>query len=371
MSAEIIILLDLRPLQTNYKSKGIGRYTRELALAIHKQYPVYGLQSKSTIPLGLDIPILINAPIWKRQWLWDMFILPIHLWIKGVTLFHNFVALGPLDSISYPVLYARKCLITIHDLHMFHSTASDVNKFYRTTNRIRWQKFFAGSVNKIITDAEFTLKDVSAILKIPVEKIEVITLGCEHTDDWKKNTTVSESYREILNSRFILSVGDSYNKNLKMGMLILEALRNNYPKLTWVICGNTDTIKETLAIDTLPEWILPNQPSDNDIYHLYKTAELTLIPSFEEGFGIPVLEAIKIGSPVVAGNIEVFKNLLPQESDLDPADLTPDSINLWKQSCEKLLNDKSFREASIKNGQRHSDNFTWSQAAEKIVKLYP
>lgn len=371
MQAKPIVLVDLRPLQSRYKNKGIGRYTYELARAIHLKYPIYALQNKSESPLPLEIPVLITAPRWKRQWVWDIFILPFILKLKGVRLFHNFVALGPLDSISYPALFARKCLITIHDLHMFHKMASPLNKFYSTTKRIQLQKKYLTNVYHIVTDAETTAKEINSFVNLTPGKISVVPLGCDHVNNWKTTHSISAQYQDLTHSKYILSIGDTENKNLHLGYLILTTLRQNLPQLKWIICGEKQAIQENLQIASLPPWIIPLKPSDSDLYHLYRNSSLTLIPSIEEGFGIPVLEAIKIGSPAIAGNLEVFLEHLPEPSHLNPLDLSQNSIEQWSQACERVLNDKTHRKLMVEKGWEHSKKYTWAKAAEKIISYYP
>ncbi|HEY6565290.1 MAG TPA: hypothetical protein VIY86_12380, partial [Pirellulaceae bacterium] len=158
------VILDLRPLQSGYAGKGIGRYTLEmasrLATALNAttnakkgpRYRVYSLVIEGKeIPLP-EIPVKIFAPDWKRMWLWDQCVLPFLLLRHGVHRFHNFVTLGPVDRVSFPRLFAYRGIATVHDWHMFHDDAPDLERFYRKTRRIAIQTKALLKARHVITD---------------------------------------------------------------------------------------------------------------------------------------------------------------------------------------------------------------------------
>ncbi len=374
------MVLDLRPLQCGYAGKGIGRYTlecaRRIADAAHKEagakrprFQVASLiRSDRENPMP-ELPVLISAPAWERPWLWDQLVLPFLLLRRGVDRFHNFTALGPLAEVSFPGLYAFRGIATVHDWHMFAPDATDLDKFYRNTIRIRFQKKRLPKVRRLVVDAE-QIK-VNSMLQGGVngDRIHVIPLGCDHLD------AVEPANWQMEN--FVLSVGDTPTKNLALARDALAALRAKFVHLNWVIVGNRKNIEARLApppggsapveLGVLPPWIsVLENPTDAVLKACYQKALCLLFPSTREGFGIPVLEAMRLGCPVLASDIEPLKSLLANPAALLPlGDPAP-----WTEAIRKLLFFPDTRKANITQNQSRAQSFTWQKTADALVQLY-
>ncbi len=362
------LLLDLRPLQTGYAKKGVGRYTREMAVAIHRRYP--GCRSLllgySDNPLP-QIQPLIFMPKLKRPWIWDQLILPLLLIRHKIRIFQNFVALGPLHEISLPIAFGFRTHAVVHDLMMFYEDTSPINRFYRNTMRIKIQKIGLPFVRHCCADSLKTVEELLQFTSIKKKKLQMVPVGCDHADNWKMNNPIPDK------PPFILTIGDTINKNLSLGYSIVKKLRIRRPALNWVICGNSDSVSGQLkkTIGKIP-WIkIMDKINDEVMAGLYDKARLLLFTSTKEGFGIPVIEAMRLGCPVVAGNIRPVMDHLGYDSGLNPYLSDNQNINRWVHASNNILNDEDLRKKHIQYGEYQSQKFLWEDCANRLMEKYP
>ncbi len=365
------VVLDLRPLQCGYARRGIGRYTAELAPRLkalgeklnpqgHAEFQFFTLilaDQENPIP---DIPVLLRAPKWKRPWLWDQLILPFLLLKRRVYVFHNFTALGPLEQISFPVLARRRGIATVHDWHMFAEDAADVEKFYRQTRRIQIQLKGLARVHRIVVDSE-QIKVETLLRSVPLERVHVVGAGSDHLDAIPAGVWRQEN--------FALSIGDTPNKNLAFTFAVLTLLRGRYVHLNWVIIGGRGQVLERLGLENgkLPDWItILEHPEDGLLKACYQQALALVFPSTREGFGIPVLEAMRLGCPVLASDLEPMKSVLKYAPGLLPLS----DHNRWAEALKRLLYDSTVRSEAVAAGLSGSLKQTWDAAAERLIELY-
>lgn len=367
------IVLDLRPLQCGYAGKGIGRYTYECARRIQavSQREAAGARPRFRVrslvradrenPIP-DIPVLISAPASRRPWLWDQACLPLLLLRHRVHRFHNFTALGPLPEVSFPVLYGPRGLATLHDWHMFAPDAPEIDRHYRETLRIRIQKKRLPKARRIIVDSEQGKVDSILMGGLNADRIRVVPLGGDHLDAVEPASWLMENY--------VLSVGDTPTKNLPLAYAALAALRARFVHLNWVIIGSRANVEARLsqaAGGPLPPWItVLENPADAALKACYQKALCLLFPSAREGFGIPVLEAMRLGCPALVSDIEPLKSL----RGYAPAMLPPSDPAPWSEAIRRLLFFPNERQAHIADGRERAQAYTWDKTAETLIKLY-
>ncbi len=364
------IVLDLRPLQCSYKNKGIGRYCYFLAKELSKTGQYFSLIFKSAPSPGLAIAPLICAPMLKRQWLWDMFILPFHLWVRKVDVFHNFVALGPLDRISPPLLFLHKTVITIHDIHMFESKKNDLDNFYKNTMRIKLQKALVRNSAKIIFDTNLVKEKLMDKWDFPPERCETVPLGGNHVENWQTKEVLLPSGAKAEEICYLLSIGDTPNKNLALGYQILKILRKSNPNVHWIICGDPNRL-ESYFTSRENNWIhFLSHVSDEELCYLYRHAQMLLFPSAIEGFGIPVVEAAYLSCAIVVGNTRPMSDHISWKSELNSEDFSPKNAEKWADECRELLEKTSKKAQRVALGKEFSRHFHWAQSAKSFAQFY-
>lgn len=258
---------------------------------------------------------------------------------------------------------AKRIILTIHDLIPFiypdHYPPGVLGVLRSIKNRYLINK----NVDAIITISETSKKDICRFLRVNPDKIHVIYLAPRpifrklEIGNWKLE--IAKRYE--LPKRFALYVGDiNYNKNIPV---LVEACR--IAKLPLVICGKQAKGIENQNLDH-PElnhlknvdWSNVNRLGfvpDEDLVAIYNLATVYVQPSLYEGFGLPVLEAVACGTPVVATKTQALVEILGDSLNyVDPHDT--------KMMAESILNpNKKIKLPRI---------YTWENTANETLKLY-
>lgn len=204
-------------------------------------------------------------------------------------------------------------------------------------------KLVEREVDLVIVVSEATKKDLLEISKIPEEKIVVIY---EAADEMYKpqNKKEVEGFRKKYNleDKFILSIGGiGERRNLKK----IKAVSKKYP-----------------LVITREDLDIPNE----EMPLLYSAATMLLYPSYYEGFGLPILEAMAVGTPVITSNISSMPEVAGTAAILvDPGN--QDEIN---NAVEKLWTDESLRKELIGKGFDQARKFSWERSAKETYETY-
>jgi glycosyltransferase involved in cell wall biosynthesis len=410
------ILLDLRPLQNGYANHGIGRYTRELTLALldlarekdlggrlrlealvlasppwpppppgviapSGQPELGDHPSLAALPIGLTCP---SPAVWHRTWLWDQIVLGPLMAMGRWHLLHNFAALGPLAQVSVPYLAAPKTLATVHDLHLFKSDAEPVLKAYRHTWRIRLQELSLPRARHLVVDASPIDHELRHHLGLgPGHPVHVIAPGIDH----RATTARSDSILPISSKPpYLLAVGDAATKGLLFAAQCVLALRRSGTDITLTIVGKAESARAQieaaahaappgqsqgqntlLNIDqTLKEaFTIVANPEDSTLNALYQGATALVFPSTREGFGLPLLEAQAAGCPALALAREPMRSLVAEASHRLPPDTAA-----WCSAITRLLHEPDWRNDVSLRGRDFATAFTWRKTAEKVLDLW-
>lgn len=279
-----------------------------------------------------------------KSHLWEQISLPLYLSRrkdKGVLL--NFTGIGPILT--------KNKLITIHDLAFL------VNPLWYSKSYAFLYKLLTPLAIKtsrhIITVSEFSKKEIQRFYKVPKDKITVI---------YNSATSLpKESEYKNMDNRFVLAVS-SIDPRKNFGRLLNSfSLLNNKLLNLYVIGGNSKVFAITdYNIDNRVKWL--GRVSDKELRWYYEHAECFIYPSLYEGFGIPPLEAMSYGTPVIASNIpplrEVCGDAAIYVDPYDEADIA--------RGIEIVCNDYDLRAKMIARGYARCDFFSWNTSARRL-----
>lgn len=247
---------------------------------------------------------------------------------------------------------------TIHD-----ATGFEIDFDYPLLNKFELKtqfKIFGHSINKIATVSNTSKREIIKHFHLPAEKIKVIYNGVDkqfkHID--------KDSCKKILD-KYDISMPFIFHISKASSIKNIDGIIKAFHKIedktncNLVIAGawNGNTTSRITSAGYIPFVDLP---------YFYSGAEIFVFPSFHEGFGLPVLESMACGTPVITSNIYGTK-----EVALDSAVLVdPDNIDEIAEAMYNLLTDKEKYEEMRRKGAQRAKYFSWEKCAAEYVELY-
>ena len=355
------LIYDLRILET--KMHGMARYGLELLHAILEQDPELGVAVLVRTPeLAKKLPKLDNlvalacdlAPYGLRS----QIVLPKLLARMDHDIYHAPFYAPPLG-------YRGPMLFTIHDLiHL------KFPKHHGLKHRLFYRGFVAPAARKaraVFTVSEHSRRDISVMLRVPPGRIVVTPNGVGPEFSPLAQEQKEPAARELgFATGYILGVGNPKpHKNLKSlvkahGLLKSELGRDRLPQLVLVGVSSKDL---GLARDS--GVLCREHVSGADLPKAYAAAGLVVVPSLYEGFGLPALEALASGAPLVCSDRASLPEVVGEAGLVCP----PDAESL-AGAMKKVLSDKSLAADLAAGGPRRAAEFTWQNAAAKTLEVY-
>lgn len=358
------------------QSAGIGRYTRELALALqtlaasedlslsllHNRQPLEHLPATLAGLPRSEIPL--NNKAWRA---WALAGLPLPKgWtstLRNAHIFHGADAVTPR--------IAQPAIITIHDL-----TTLLFGQFHTRSNRL-YQRIalpvMARRAKTIITDSESTRQDVIAHLQVEAQKVHTVHLGIDHRRfTLRPHAEAQERMRSAhaLTRPYILSLGTlEPRKNLLTLLDAFVQLPGDRPQL--VLAGkpgwdNNALVQQVEAMGLGQDVRLLGFVADALLPDLYAAAEVFVYPSLYEGFGLPPLEAMACGVPVIASN----RSSLPEVCGDAALLVDPVDTQGLAKALESVLQSPRLQLELRTKGVAQAARFQWATTARKTLAIY-
>ncbi len=273
---------------------------------------------------------------------------------------------------SAPLIRSCKVVSTVHDLIglIYSDHLSPWSKFYWK----RWLPHSFRSSDHLIASSENTKRDILKFLNYPERRISVIPLAADRRFKKIENEI---AHRDLKNyfmfDQFILNVGTlEPRKNLKNLILayamLHKDLRESYPLILVGKTGwGTEELHRLIKESGLEEDVhFIDYVSDEELVSFYNGASLFIYPSLYEGFGLPVLEAMSCGTPVIASNVSSIPEVTKDAAVLiDP--LKPEEI---ADAMKLLLLNRSLRQTLGLKGLEQSKMFSWERVAKLTTQVY-
>ncbi len=288
------------------------------------------------------------------------------------------LATGPLDvfhspDFTLPPVRGARTILTVHDLSFMR-----VPECSDPALRSYLMQAVPASVRRadlVLADSESTRADLIELLRTDPDRVEVLHCGVESRFQRVQDARVLQAVRVRyhLPERFMLALGTLQpRKNLERlveAYALTRGVIGDEVKL--VVAGGTGWMHEgilarmeQLGVDHAV--CLPGYVEDEDLPALYSLADLFVFPSLYEGFGLPPLEAMACGTPVVTSNVSSLPEVVGDAAlTVDPLDVTA-----LAQAMRRVLDDAALRAELVQRGIARAQQFTWSRAARKLLDVY-
>ncbi|MFA5925366.1 MAG: glycosyltransferase family 1 protein [Parcubacteria group bacterium] len=315
-----------------------------------------------SLKLGSNFKIIyLNSP--SRFW-WNLWALPNYLKKNPVNIFHTqYIAPFWLPK-------NIKLMLTIHDISFNYFP-----QYIKYSDLLFLRALIPRSIrraDKVITVSESEKNSIADFYKISPAKVDFAYNGVEaekygHNFSGEEKENVRKKYN--LPENYLLYIGTLQpRKNIPV---IIKAIKGLNIKL--VIAGNRKAhnfdkkIDETVSKNNLGERVIfPGWIEEKDKPVLLQMADCFVLPSLYEGFGIPIIEAIAAGTPIVCSDIPIFREISGDAALF----CDPESSGEFTGNISKILSDQSLKEKLIKSGIESAKKFEWQNMAQKTLAIY-
>jgi glycosyltransferase involved in cell wall biosynthesis len=286
---------------------------------------------------------------------------------------------NPVDVLhvqyTAPPLAPCPVVVTIHDLSFEHLP--------ETFKRRSWMQLrltvrrTARHAAQIITDSEYSRQDISKTYGIAAERIVVTPAAASARFARVTSPTELKKVRDNYGIKrdYILSLGSIQpRKNLVRLIEAYSLLRQSRPegKLPQLVLAgkrgwlDSETLKAAQRNTNDGDIVFTGYVAENDLPALYSSAECFVYPSYFEGFGLPILEAMQCGLPVIAGNRTSIPEIVADAGLLfDPFD-----TKALAETLLRLLDNEELRRVLSAKGLQRAAQFSWTKTAQQTLQIY-
>lgn len=279
---------------------------------------------------------------------------------------------------NVPLSYNDPFVITLHDLIMYHYPRKEASTLgplaYWVKDKVMRLVVSraAKRARNIIATSEFTKIDISKTLLLPMEKIHVTYQAPTVIEERTVHEDTAESQTFNIAKPYVLYVGNAYpHKNLGGLVKTWELFVKEYgDEYQLVLAGKENYFYRRLK-DRIPESIkdsvvLTGFVTDEQLRTLYTEARLFAFPSLYEGIGLPPLEAMQYGIPVVSSNRSCMPEILGEGALF----VDPENYEQFADAIYKALTDEDVRFELQKNAKKELTKYSWERLAEQTLEVY-
>jgi len=352
-----------------YRQAGISQYTLRLLeefAVIDQDDEFIVFQSRK------DRATLVNQPNFRRHPLWT----PPHHRLEQIFLPLE-IAMVDMDVLHSPDFippFRRRCksVITIHDLNFLlypHFLTPESASYYGQIDQA------VRNCDHIIAVSESTKRDIVRLTGAPENKITVVYEAANPIYRPLQDKRLCQQVKEKFNihNDYILFVSTiEPRKNVPTLLMAYKQLLDSYHVDVSLLLGGEKgwlfdevfALVEKLGLQGRARFL--GRVSPEDLLGLYNAARLLVHPAFYEGFGLPPLEAMACGTPVVASNTSSLPEVVGDAALLvDPTDVDGMAVAMWR-----LLSDEALRQQMIEKGLKRARLFSWRRAALETLEIY-
>ena len=371
--ADAPVVLDIQAAQSpTYRERGVARYALDFTAALIRTAPdlVDQVLVRSDLPPVTALPEALAGGV----------VTAVPRWDRAGGVFH---ALSPFD-IETPVRRiwpreasrsGRRLVVTVYDLipEIFPDTYL-IDPGVR--HRYRARRELIRAADHVMTLSRSAADDVADLLGVPDHRLTVVGAACSDAfrpgGDQRRESELARSAVPGLGHRTVVYNGAVEPRKNIEGLIEAFArlphdVRHQHQLV--LVCrlqpleqNHYEVLGRSLGLSEA-ELLLTGQVTDATLVHLYQSATLVAYPSFYEGYGLPVVEAMACGAPVVASNTSSLKELVAPEATFDPSD-----IDSMAGALERALLDETHRQRLLRWSAAARP--LWSDVADRAAAVY-
>ncbi|OGY81844.1 MAG: hypothetical protein A3F54_04715 [Candidatus Kerfeldbacteria bacterium RIFCSPHIGHO2_12_FULL_48_17] len=278
---------------------------------------------------------------------------------------------------NVPFFFRKKFIVTIHDLILHHfptkraTTLPAALYFFKQLGYKAVIRHAVQAAKKVITVSQFSKKDILETFHIPAGKVAVTYEGVDRPPERRTDPAILKKYH--IQKPYILYVGNAYpHKNLEILLDVVSEMKRT-GEMDWslVLVGKEEFFykrlkEEARSKNVLDKVLFTGFVPDEHLSTLYQHATAYIFPSLYEGFGLPPLESMAHGTPVLAANSSSLPEIL-QDKVLyfDPGDK-----NGIIKVLKALLSSAELRQKMSAEGKKYTKVFDWRKMAQETYKIY-
>ena len=376
------ILIDATPLQTGHRARGVGTYTRELLRALlaldrdndylllahpdHAQ-PAGALPDLAPLPPNVTLVTLPRPALGRLSgFASHQIALPALLARQRADLFHSpgFVAAFSVPGVPWrcplPLVVTLHDFIPLHVPDLFSGKA--INRWWYSQ-----QMRMARRASRLICVSQATRDDARRFMDVERERCTVIHEGVDRTVFYPQRPSLPAA-----DPPYVLFVGGDYaNKNRPAALAAFARLTESTTLPHHLVLVGRDRTPEAELARRYPGLDLRRvrrieAVDQAELAHLYRGADLFLFPSTCEGFGLPVLEAMASGAPVITSTVSSLPEVAGQAALL----VDPHDVSALAAAMAEALADRALHGRLRAAGLARAATFTWRAAAEQTLAVY-
>lgn len=358
---------------------GAGRYTknilRELVRLDTTNEYIFFATPHAALHFEFNAPnvtrVLVNLPDARAARIaYEQIVLPIQLIRYSTEILFT-------PSVAVPLAWRGKEVTVIYDMIAEHAA---VTKYPRARNAyVRFMSQYAvRRANVVITISENSRREIAQFARVPPEKIHLAYPAADpqlaRVTDAAELERVRDAYR--LPERFVLYLGTlEPGKNLPCLIRAYSAMKRAHPDLPQhlVLAGahgwGVREIEHEIQRSDATGFHLIGFVKEQDVAALYSLADVFVYPSLYEGFGMPPLEAMACGAPVLVSNVSALPEVLGGLWQGQRAGIAvePRDENAWAHAMTRVLTDDSLRAQLRKAGFQRAQDFSWAASAQIVL----
>lgn len=346
---------------------GMGQYL--LQILDHQQWgyeidiliPEYLKSSVNNIPKSIQKQIQYIPTRYKRndliaQVLWEKYIFPKAVLKRGAD-----IVWSPHPSLSY--ISKIPHIMTVHDVIYWRLPEYIPN--WKIRIYVQLLKQSIKQVHQVITISTFSAEEIADIFELNTQSIPIIYPASPRI--------MKKDYSDIKEKYLLYEGGLDIRKNVIKLIEAFSLIAPKYPDLYLYIAGNyfntpliPDIPKSIESYDLQDRVKLLGYISDDDMVKYIQDAEMLVYPSLYEGFGIPIIEGLSLGTPVITSNIGAMKEVGADAVVL----VNPDSIKSIAKGIQNILSDDLLKQSLIYKGYERAKEFDWGISAQKLGMVF-